>query len=181
MKKTLFVVAALLLLGALIWWVAQSPQPTTHYKQIDLVEANDIINTTELNYLDTVVHVGMNELDLMGVKVLIQPMSDRIRNQFETAEGMELEAYVAEWMDGYTICVNPNLGHERAIEVMSHELIHLQQYHSKDLVVGDDTIVLWMGQRYDVLGLPYSDRPWERAAFSSQRELANRIRKQILE
>lgn len=181
MKKFLFVLAAIVILGLLIWWVAQSPQPSTYYKQIPLVEANDVINTTEWDYLDTTVQVGMNELDLVGVKVLIQPMNERIRNRFEATEGVELEAYVAEWMDGYTICVNGNLGRAHAIDVIAHELIHLQQYHSKDLIVGDDTVVLWRGQSYDVLGLPYADRPWEREAFSYQRELANRIRKQILE
>lgn len=181
MKKILFLVSAILVIALLVWWLAQTPQPAPYYKRIDMVEQNDIINTTELDYLDTVINVGMNELDMVGVKVLIQPMSDRIRSRFEASEGVELEAYVAEWMDGYTICVARDLGRAHAIDVISHELIHLEQYRSKSLIVGDDTVVLWMGQRYDVLGLAYADRPWERAAFSLQRELASKVRGQILE
>lgn len=181
MKKILFVLAALLLLGALIWWVIQTPGPIRSYKQVVLVEQNDLINTTEFSYLDTVLHTGMNQLGMRGVTILVQPMSDRIRNRFEESEGIELEAYVAEWMEGYTICVNGDLGREHAIDVISHELIHVAQYHDRELIVGDDTVVIWMGERYDILGIPYNDRPWERDAFANQRALAGSIRSQILE
>jgi hypothetical protein len=181
MKKILFILAAVLLLGALIWWVIQTPSPVTSYKQVVILEQNDLINTTEYAYLDTLLNVGMNELGMKGIKVLIQPMQDRIRDKFEESEGIELQAYIAGWMDGYTICVNGDLGRIKAIDVIAHELIHLEQYHRQDLIVGDGPVVLWMGQRYEVLGIPYAERPWERDAFSRQKALASKIRAQLLE
>lgn len=181
MKKILFVFSALLLLGALIWWLIQTPVKSPYYKQVVLTEDNDIINTTEWTYLDTVVTVGMTQLEVKGINVLIQPMSERVRTRFHESEGIELEAYIAEWMDGYTICVNGDLGRERAIEVISHELIHLTQYQDKELILTEGTVVLWMGERYDILGIPYNDRPWERDAFANQNSLARSIRKQILQ
>jgi hypothetical protein len=181
MKKILFILAAVLLLGALIWWVIQTPSPVTSYKQVVILEQNDLINTTEYTYLDTALNVGMNELGMKGVRVLIQPMQDRIRNKFEESEGIELKAYVAEWMDGYTLCVNGDLGRVQAIDVIAHEIIHLEQYHNQDLIVGDGPVVLWMEERYDVLGIPYAERPWERDAFSRQKDLAKKMRSQLLE
>jgi hypothetical protein len=181
MKKILFALAALLLIGALIWWLSQTPVKSPYYKQVVLIEDNDIINTTPYVYLDTVVSLGMTKLGIRGETVLIQPMSDRIRNRFEESEGIELKAYIAEWMEGYTICINDDLGHDQAIDVISHELIHLAQYRDKDLILTEGTVVLWMGTPYDVLGIPYNDRPWERAAFAKQRALAATLRTQILE
>jgi len=98
------------------------------YQPVILSENNDITNTTIWTYLDTVVSVGLDELDVKGTPVLIQPMNERMRSRFESSEGMELEAYIAEWMEGYTICVNKDLGRSRAIEIMAHELLHLAQY-----------------------------------------------------
>jgi hypothetical protein len=181
MKKILLILVAVLLLGALIWWATQSPRLVTSYKQVVLLEENELINTTEHVYLDTVVNVGMHELGLKGIKVLVQPMQDRIRDKFEESEGIQLQAYIAGWMDGYTICVNGDLGRIKAIDVIAHELIHLEQYHNQDLIVGDGPVVLWMGERYDVLGIPYAERPWERDAFSREKALASKIRAQLLE
>jgi hypothetical protein len=181
MKKILLILAAVLLVGALIWWVMQTPGPIKSYKQVVLVEQNDLINTTEYGYLDTVLNVGMNELGMKGISVLVQPMQDRVRNRFEEGEGLELEAYVAEWMYGYTICVNDQLGHAHAIDVIAHELIHLEQYHNQTLVVGDGTVVLWKGERQDILTIPYAERPWERDAFLRGKPLAAKIRSKILE
>ena len=181
MKKILLILAAVLLIGALIWWVIQTPSPVTSYKQVVILEQNDLINTTEYTYLDTALNVGMNELGMKGVRVLIQPMQDRIRDKFEESEGIELKAYVAEWMDGYTLCINGDLGRVQAIDVIAHEIIHLEQYYNQDLIVGDGPVVLWMAERYDVLGIPYAERPWERDAFSRQKDLASKMRARLLE
>ena len=178
MKKILLVLAVLLLLGWLIW-LLNSSKPVV-YQPIVLSGNNEITNTTTWTYLDTVVSVGLDELDVKGTPVLIQPMNERMRSRFESSEGMELEAYIAEWMEGYTICVNKDLGRSRAIEIMAHELLHLAQYQKGRLVVGNTTEVLWLGVPYDVLQMTYNERPWEQEAFAQQADLARRIRLQLL-
>jgi len=178
MKRFFVLLLALLLLGGLIWLLSTS-KPVV-YQQVTLSETNGILNTTPYPYLDTVVDVGLTELGVVGLNVLVQPMSDRIRTRFEDEEGAALEAYIAEWLDGYVICVNGDLGRKRAIDVMAHELWHLSQYQSKRLVLLGGSEVLWLGTRYDVLTLPYAERPWEREAFREQGPLARAIRQQLL-
>ena len=178
MKKILILLLVLLLLGGLIWLLSTS-KPVV-YQPVILSETNGILNTTPYAYLDTVVDVGLTELGVAGLNVLVQPMSDRIRTRFEEAEGAALEAYIAEWLDGYVICVNGDLGRNRAIDIMAHELWHLSQYNSKRLVLLGGSQVLWLGTRYDVLTLPYAERPWEREAFREQGPLARAIRQRLL-
>ena len=178
MKKFLILLLALLLVGGLIWLLSTS-KPVV-YQPVTLSETNGILNTTPYPYLDTVVDVGLTELGVVGLNVLVQPMSDRIRTRFEDEEGAALEAYIAEWLDGYVICVNGDLGRNRAIDIMAHELWHLSQYQSKRLVLLGGSEVLWLGTRYDVLTLPYAERPWEREAFREQGPLARAIRQRLL-
>lgn len=178
MKRFLALLLVLLLLGGLIWLMRTS-QPVS-YQPVVLSATNDILNTTPYPYLDTVVDVGLTELGVSGLGVLVQPMSDRIRNHFEESEGAALEAYIAEWLDGYVICVNGDLGRSRAIEVMAHELWHLSQYQSRRLVLLGGSEVIWLGTRYDVLTLSYTERPWEREAFQEQGPLARAIRQRLL-
>jgi hypothetical protein len=178
MKRFLILLLVLLLVGGLIWLLSTS-KPVV-YQPVTLSETNGILNTTPYTYLDTVVDVGLAELGVVGLNVLVQPMSDRIRTRFEEAEGAALEAYIAEWLDGYVICVNGDLGRKRAIDVMAHELWHLSQYQSKRLVLLGGSEVLWLGTRYDVLTLPYAERPWEREAFREQGPLARAIRQRLL-
>jgi hypothetical protein len=120
MKKILLILAAVLLLGALIWWVIKTPGPVTSYKQVVLLEQNDLINTTEYAYLDTVLNIGMNELGMKEIRVLVQPMQDRIRDKFEESEGVELKAYVAGWTAGYIVAtVNFRLALPEIIAILN--------------------------------------------------------------
>lgn len=183
MKKTLFILAAILLVGVLIWWVAQTPDPKpVAFKPVVLSERNLIWSTTEWPYLDTIVSVGMDELGISGMEVLIQPMDERIKSKFEEgSDDIQLKAYVSQWLRGYVISVDADLGKDAAIDVMSHELIHLMQYEDSSLIVGDGTEVIWLGAKYDILHLPYNERQWEREAFEKQSELASKIRSKIVE
>jgi hypothetical protein len=183
MKKITFILLSFLLIGVLIWWVAQTPAPKpVTFKPVVLSERNLIWTTTEWSYLDTIISVGMDELGIENTEVLTQEMNERIKNKFEeSSEGIELKAYVAPWVRGYVICVAGDLGRDAAIDVISHELIHLVQYADSSLVVEDGTEVIWLGAKYDILHIPYDERPWEKAAFRKHPELARKIRAKILE
>jgi pyruvate/oxaloacetate carboxyltransferase len=183
MKKAVFILASILLIGALILWVSQTPYPKpVTYKKIPLSDRNLIWTTTEWSYLDTIVSVGMDELGIKDMEVLIQHMDERIKSKFEEgSDDVQLKAYVSQWLRGYVISVAVDLGRDDAIDIMSHELIHLVQYEDSSLVVGEGTEVIWGGARYDILHTPYNERPWERAAFRKQKELADKIRAKIIE
>lgn len=183
MKKIAFILLSILLIVSLIWWVVQTPAPKpTTYKKVTLSERNLIWSTTEWTYLDTIVSVGMDELGIKDMEVLIQPMNERIKSKFEEgSDDIQLKAYVSQWIRGYVISVDGDLGKDAAIDIMSHELIHLVQYEDSSLVVGDGTEVIWLGAKYDILHVPYDERPWEKSAFRKQTELADKIRAKILE
>lgn len=183
MKKIIFILLLFLLVGVLIWWVAQTPAPKpVAFRPVVLSERNLIWTTTEWTYLDTIISVGMDELGLENTEVLTQKINERIKNKFEESNrGIELKAYVAPWVRGYVISVAGDLGRNAAIDIISHELIHLVQYADSSLIVGEGTEVIWLGAKYDILHMSYDERPWERSAFRKHPELARKIRAKILE
>ena len=61
--------------------------------------------------------------------------------------------------------------------MISHELVHIGQYETNELIVCSGTII-WKGHDFDnITARSYESLPWEVEAFNNQ----NIIRKQISE
>jgi hypothetical protein len=145
------------------------------FKQFDIETTNMVANRTEDNYLDSVVYVGLNELGMDSLAVTIRPITDEVKQQFDS-EGT-LKAHILGRDRQYIIFLD-DMGRDESIKVLSHELIHLRQYVTKKLVLHKNEVV-WDGEiisEYRVSELKYDDRPWEIEAFAEQRQLENRIR-----
>ena len=145
------------------------------FKQFDIETTNMVANRTEDNYLDSVVYVGLNELGIDSLAVTIRPITDEVKQQFDS-EGT-LKAHILGRDRQYIIFLD-DMGRDESIKVLSHELIHLRQYVTKKLVLHKNEVV-WDGEiisEYRVSELKYDDRPWEIEAFAEQRQLENKIR-----
>ena len=145
------------------------------FKQFDIETTNMVANRTEDNYLDSVVYVGLNELGMDSLAVTIRPITDEVKQQFDS-EGT-LKAHILGRDRQYIIFLD-DMGRDESIKVLSHELIHLRQYVTKKLVLHKNEVV-WDGEiisEYRVSELKYDDRPWEIEAFVEQRQLENKIR-----
>jgi hypothetical protein len=148
------------------------------FKEVDLPETSNYVgNHTDLKYIDTVIYLGINKLGIEGVFVNVLNMSPDVRDNFTKQTGQELKACIVGEGYQYAIYVNENMKRGESLTILSHELYHLQQYHSKRLVVLENGIVNWEGNNVDVLSVPYNDRPWEIEAFNNQRKLESELRK----
>jgi hypothetical protein len=144
------------------------------FKVVPLVKESYVVNRTDYPYLDTIVHLGLKELNIPKTIVVIKTLDPTI---MESIPGMELKAYVTQENGGYLIFIR-SMGRKEAITVLSHEMIHIAQYYIGDIVVIDQG-VLWKKAIVFPLDTPYSERPWEIQAFALQGELGNRISKQL--
>ena len=133
-----------------------------YFNQIELPTTNLIVNSLDkVHYYDTILAVGMDGVGLNGVTVVINDMSDAARKQFDG----ELKAHIRLYNGVYYLFVGA-LNRAEAIEVMSHEIVHIQQYQSGELVY-ENGEVKWQGEVY-TLEEEYERRPWERDAFDKQ-------------
>lgn len=145
------------------------------FKQFDIETTNMVANRTEDNYLDSVVYVGLNELGMDSIAVTIRPITDEVKQQFDS-EGT-LKAHILGRGRQYIIFLD-DMGRDESIKVLSHELIHLRQYVTQKLILHKNEVI-WDGKvisEYKVSESKYNDRPWEIEAFAEQRQLESKIR-----
>jgi hypothetical protein len=145
-----------------------------YFNKVELNGNNFIRNKTQLKYLDTVLKVGLDVLEINGVIIFARPITIK-------SEGdLVLKAHIvsAETPEGIAkqFLMEIDKSHKGdIIGSISHELIHLQQYHSGDLKVSEN-YVIWKGDTL-VDNIPeYFDRPWEIEAKEEGRALEREIR-----
>lgn len=175
-KKSIIISLGIILaLVLLVLLIVYNSKPV-NYAVVDLPTDNFIDNQSSKPHLDTVVAIGMEELGISGCSVRIRDMNEQLRNN-PGASGLELGAAIFGSGNSYLIYVDPSIDKREVITVMSHELIHLRQYFSEDLMVinGSAGIVKWKGEEMNVLNLEYNLRPWEVEAFAEQGDLSSSI------
>jgi len=146
------------------------------FKLVHLDKHNFIQNKTDKPYLDSIVHVGMNELGIDGTYIIIKPLTEEAKQQFSNK--LELKAHIKGLGKQYVIWVD-DMDRDETITVFSHELIHLRQYYNGKLIVSDG-LIKWNDQIIPVNELStidYNARPWEIEAFQEQKYLDIDIRK----
>ena len=170
-KKPLLIVGLILLLTIILLLVLNKEQT---FKIISFSNNNGVRNSVDREYLDTIVQVGLDKLDIRGVTVLIQPM----KRDIEIGD-YDVEAYIVGNNKQYIIFINP-MGRDKSIEVLSHEIIHLFQTEKGQLQKRMNYII-WEGDTIQNPGdIEYGERPWEREAFTYGRILEREIRKELI-
>lgn len=151
-KKWVFIIIFILSIIGGIILIYNSREK--HFNKIELNKNNYILNKTDMEYIDTVLSVGLDELDISGVSIYARGIT--INNNI--GELTLLGHIIAGENNQYLIEINPNNKSE-IIKIVSHELIHLQQMKTGKFKV-TKTYVLWKG---DTLynPPPYEEREWE--------------------
>jgi hypothetical protein len=142
------------------------------FNKVTLKYHNKVTNYTNMTFLDTVAYVGMDTLGLCDIELQIKPLSDQAKQNF--GSNVELKALIFGNGNQYVIWID-EMGREESINTISHELIHLLQYKSREFVY-EGMYVYWNRSKYDFKEMPYETRPWEVDAFEKQVPLQRKIR-----
>ena len=168
-KNRNIIIIVLVILLAVLTTVLITYREKT-FNIIELGKENAVLNRTDKLYLDTIVSVGLNELGVAGITVLIDPLEKEL-----TTEEFEILAHIIGTQNQFIIFTN-EFSREKALEVMSHELIHLQQYNTGRLVKTDGGVI-WEGYYIESIAeIPYMARPWELEAFVLGENLKRTLR-----
>lgn len=173
MKKIIIIVLSILLLGLIIFYLIKSNKEK-YFESIELTENNTVTNFSKHQYVDTVVSIGLDVLNIKDNYVTIRDVPERIVESFKNQNDMDLGASIIGANDQYIIYIN-NMSRTTSTKIISHELIHLEQYDSNRLRVIGNGVVIWEGKEINVLDIPYNDRPWEKEAFKRQDDLEKKL------
>lgn len=164
-----------IILGFIIYFLNRESE-VEYFNEVDLPETNTVYNSSDYKFMDTIVTIGLQEINVKDRTVLIRNMPKYVSDNFDNQNNMQLEASVFDIDDTYIIYVT-SMGRKDAIKILSHELIHLKQYDSHKLIILSDGFVSWNGKKMSVTDISYIDRPWEIEAFDGQEDLQDKIEK----
>lgn len=147
------------------------------YQEIEFNETDFVTDWTTMGYMDTLVQAGLISLKIDSVSVLVRPM---VQSSTQDKNGtLELLAYIKGNRKQFSLYVL-KMNRRDAIEVIAHELIHLDQYRTGRLVSFGDSVE-WMGSRMRVLDIPYEERGWEVEARRESPALAAKMKRMLVE
>ena len=163
MKKTnnwvIYFVLFLISLVFLAIYFAKKEEP---FNVIELSNKNLVSNRGSRTYLDTIVQVGLDKMGIEGEVVMVK---EQVQER-DLGDEFESEAYIIYQQGQSIIFMRPNVNRLKAIEIISHELIHLEQYRTERLQILKGGYVCWENDTIDITITPYDKRPWEDEAFN---------------
>jgi hypothetical protein len=177
-NKLVWIILGLLLLALIIYVILK---PEEQFKTIELKKENYVVNRTDLPYLDTITHVGLEELKIKGITIMIRYIdgSRKIDGDYE------LNGYIIANKGGgnsYLMYLKKGISRLKAIDIISHELIHINQYIKGDLVLLGDGYILWEEKEFqDITLIPYPEREWEIEAFHMGPVLRTKLSNKLYE
>lgn len=125
---------------------------TNHAKHVD----NATIKRAVAFYADTLMR-NHNKVDLY-----LDFETDLQKNTHD-------EGYIcAEGGNQYTITIDPKFSKRKLLIALAHEMVHLKQYHSRNLTHNErKKMARFNGKSYRE-GMNYWNRPWEIEAFGRE-------------
>lgn len=155
-RKTWIIILVLILLAiGMYFLVTQREKP---FNNLGFNTTCMISNSTEMSYIDTVLYMGLRELGLERITILIKPMDDNTKAIFDNLD-MAVKAHVIGDGKQYILYVD-KMNRRESVKFISHELIHIWQYHDDVLNISTD-FILWKDNIILPDDFEYYDRPWE--------------------
>lgn len=172
MKKWIIILFIILIIGIITFFIIN--QKEKYFNHI-IIENTNILNTIKnKNYLDTIIYTGVKSLEIENLIIVVRPLTQENIENLSFDNKLELKAHIQGMDDTYIIWINPNENRSTYIEILSHELIHLKQYYTKELLISDNNIY-WKNQIININDYTYENRPWEVEAFFKQKELEKKM------
>jgi hypothetical protein len=172
-NNILKIVVGILLLIILYFLIFKTNSEEKPFNQIQLTENNFIYNEKFPTYYDTILMVAMDEAELVGFNVMLRELTDGAKSQFDG----DLKAHIRYQNDDFYLFTG-KMSKNEAIEVLSHEVIHMLQYRSGNLSYTNGNVT-WMGEVLDLNSKEYEQRPWEVEAFQKQSQLIGMVKESL--
>ena len=144
-------------------------------KKNSIILRNNINNNIKNKpYVDSTIKIGLKKLNIIGVNIIVKELIHDQRTE-------NYLAYVKKYNDiDYVIWID-DMSKDKTILTLSHELIHINQYYTKQLIIEDNNIY-WEHKKYYVKeNLNYYLRPWEYEASINEKKLYYLIKEKLNE
>lgn len=177
-KKTILILVGIILLSLTTYLIIKDKKNIKYFDRVELNRStNNVTDNTDVKFLDSIVHVGLDILEVDSVNVQIRKLP---KTSTLDLGDLDLLAHIIGEGNSYIIFIKDNETRNEFIQIISHELIHLKDRDSGKLILFDKYGVIYGDQEWeDGRRVDYNNRPWEISAFERGPILAQEI-KEIL-
>lgn len=141
------------------------------FKKVDIQTSNHITNLTAKPYVDTILVAGIKELGIENTFIVVKTLENTEKEFADIV--YDLKGHIVNSGNQYIIYVI-DTNKDNTIEILSHELIHMKQFYTKELEIKKINVV-WRNKIYDGINIPYDQRPWELDASSREDSLKEKM------
>jgi len=135
------------------------------FNDIELKNKDSFYNETSKVYLDTLVSVAIEEMEINmeGITLQVLPLSLAAKIAYLSTGSRLYGRIEKSGYNHYCIYIDEYLNKFQSNETVVHELSHLIQMKTGALIVSEYTpTVIWNGKIYDSISqITYKERPWE--------------------
>lgn len=171
MKKKLIIIISIILLVILIFLtIFKADAEDKPFSQVQLSENNTVVNNIHPKYYDTIISVSLDQSGLKGLVIVV----NELRSESKDNSGLDkLNAHVREF-NGVFYLFMEEFDRMKAIEIICHEVIHINQYYSGQLKYSDESL-LWNDEIFLLNEIEYDSRPWELDAYEKGTILSKNV------
>jgi hypothetical protein len=167
------IVVGVIIIAILLFLIFKINSGDKPFNQVQLTGNNFIHNEKFPTYYDTILNVAMDEAGLSGYNVILRELTNGAKSQFDG----ELKAHIRYENEDFYLFTQ-SMDRNEAIEVLSHEVIHMLQYSSGNLSYSNGNVT-WMGEVLELSSKEYEQRPWETEAFQKQSQLMGMVKESL--
>lgn len=123
--------------------------------------SNRIINKTDNAHVTGILLTGLQALNLDSITITVVSINKiKTLKRVESECNTTFDAFIVGFKHEYVIYID-NMDKDKSLDRLSHELIHLYQIYTGNLVVAD-TYILWQQSSiHPFKTINYSKSPWE--------------------
>ena len=135
---------------------------------------NKIVNLTKFDKIEENLSKALLYLEIEGLVISIHEVPKEL---LYIENGITVNGFVIQENNcSFYLFLSPLLESDYLIEVLAHEVIHINQYYMKKLISISYEEVYWNDSLIQVSKTNYIDRPWEIEAFNGQHCLYEKIK-----
>jgi len=172
LKYFIILIVIIIVLFAILY------KPTKFTLTEEIIKNNTVIvnSTKNKEYVENITYIGLDILDLDSITVNIFdiPTIIKVNNYLN---GYSIKGLIVKnFNNNYTIFIDYNETPNNLFLILSHELIHLEQYQNNrlELLFGGG-IIRFENKLYILKDINYNQRPWEIEAFDKEQNLKYNI------
>lgn len=173
--KPIIITNTILTIALFSFKIGNIKEKSNKYKNNTIIINNNVKNNiSNKPYVDSIINLGLNKLNVKNVNIIVKEFDkNNSTNNYL--------AYVKKYNENDYVIWIDKMSKDKTILILSHELIHVNQYYTKQLIIKESTIY-WNNKIYNLNdNEDYYQRPWENEAYYNEKKLYHFILLELYE